>query len=129
MSLPYLLGLTDSLSLQSPPYIKIENSEKKKPTKPRIGLVWAGNPDHINDANRSIPLIKFSPLLESPEFNFVSLQVGPARFQIQNTPDLTDLGKHFTSFTDSAKAVTKLDLLVTADKAITHLAGAMGCPC
>jgi ADP-heptose:LPS heptosyltransferase len=67
--------------------------------------------------------------LERPEFNFVSLQVGPARFQIQNTPDLTDLGKHFTSFTDFAKAIIKLDLLVTADKAITHLAGAMGCPC
>ena len=129
MSLPYLLGLTDSLSFQSPPYIQIENSKKRKTTKPRIGLVWAGNPDHINDANRSIPLIKFSPLLERPEFNFVSLQVGPARFQIQDTPDLADLGKDFDSFTDSAKAVTKLDLLITADTAIAHLAGAIGCPC
>ena len=67
--------------------------------------------------------------MERPEFNFVSLQVGPALFQIQDTPGLADLGKDFASFTDSAKAVTKLDLLITADTAIAHLAGAIGCPC
>ena len=129
MSLPYLLSLTDTQSLQSPPYIQMKNSENKKPYKPRIGLVWAGNPDHINDANRSIPFIEFTPLLERPEFNFVSLQVGPARSQMQDTPLLPDLGKDFSSFTDTANALTELDLLITADTAIVHLAGAMGCPC
>ena len=62
MSLPYLLGLTDSLSLQSPPYIKIENSEKKKPTKPRMDLF--GQAIQITSVMRIDP----SPLLNFPQY-------------------------------------------------------------
>ena len=62
MSLPYLLGLTDSLSLQSPPYIKIKNSEKKKPTKPRMGLF--GQAIQITSMMRIDP----SPLLNFPHY-------------------------------------------------------------
>ncbi len=128
MSLPYLLKLTGTSSLASTPYIKPDTSQKQKLEKPRIGLVWAGNSNHVNDENRSIPLKKFSPLFDRLDIDVVSLQFGPARSQIQSQTLLEDLGKDL-SFVDLAQAIARLDLLITVDTASTHLAGAMGCPC
>ena len=128
MSLPYLLKLTDTASLASASYIKIDASQIQKLEKVRIGLVWAGNPNHVNDGNRSIPLEEFSPLFDRPDVDVVSLQFGKALSQIQNTTMLDVLGKD-PSFFDLAQAIANLDLLITADTASSHLAGAMGCPC
>jgi Tfp pilus assembly protein PilF len=129
MSLPYLLKLNVTASLAAAPYIEISPSRKQKSEKLSIGLVWGGNPDHVNDRNRSIPLVEFSSLFDLPDVDIVSLQFGKARSQIKNTTMLADCGKDFLSFVDLAQAIADLDLLITADTASSHLAGAMGCPC
>jgi hypothetical protein len=128
MSLPYLLKLTSIAGLASTPYIKVDASQKQKLEKLQVGLVWAGNPDQVNDGNRSIPLVEFSPLFDHPNVNVVSLQFGAARSQIQNPMLLDDLGKDL-SFVNLAQTIASLDLLITVDTASLHLAGAMGCPC
>jgi len=128
MSLPYLLKLTDTADLLFPPYIEVHTTKKQKFKKLHIGLVWAGNPDYVNDGDRSIPLIEFSPLFDRSDIDVVSLQFGPARSQIQSKTLLDDLGKDL-SFVDLAQTIASLDLLITSDTASPHLAGAMGCPC
>lgn len=96
-----------------------------------VGLVWQGNPAHPNDWHRSIRLGQLRPLLDCPGARFVSLQIGPGEQQVQefagrilDTAQLIDP----TSFADVAAIIANLDLVITVDSAIAHLAGAMGKP-
>ncbi|RYI99449.1 MAG: hypothetical protein EON47_16760, partial [Acetobacteraceae bacterium] len=96
---------------------------------PRIGLVWAGRPSHANDANRSIGLAALAPLLALPGLRFCALQVGPRTAEIASlglAPQLEDLSPLLTDFGETAAALVRLDLLVTVDTAVLHLAGALG---
>jgi hypothetical protein len=97
--------------------------------KLRAGLVWAGNPRHPNDRRRSIPLTACAPLGAVPGVRWFSLQVGP-RAADPAPPGLalTDLGAEFRDLSDTAAVVAQLDLVVTADTAVAHLAGALGVP-
>lgn len=102
--------------------------EKRKFT---VGLVWAGNPDHLRDRYRSLSLKLLAPLLELEQFRFVSLQKGPAEadivaFGLQRM--LTSLGADLADFADAAAVVAGLDLVICVDTAIAHLAGALGKP-
>lgn len=97
----------------------------------RIGLVWAGNPHHRNDRNRSIPAEALGPLLGLPDIDWVSLQVGPAAAGTRNAPmqgRITDISSRLTDFADTAAAMTTLDLTISVDTAPAHLAGAHGLP-
>ena len=93
----------------------------------RVGLVWAGNPRQINDSNRSCRLADLSPLLSVPGVVFYSLQVGAASAQavgsvlIDHTADLRD-------YADTAALVANLDVVISVDTSVAHLAGAMGKP-
>lgn len=94
-----------------------------------VGLVWAGNPNHKRDHDRSRPLAEFSPLASVPSVAFYSLQVGPAASQtpppgMAVTPLLSAEG----DFLDTAAAIAALDLVITVDTAQAHLAGALGRP-
>ncbi|MBP2314150.1 tetratricopeptide repeat protein [Azospirillum soli] len=92
----------------------------------RVGLVWAGNPKHRNDRNRSIPPDRLRPLLAVPGVRFFSLQVGDARDAL---PDgVTDLINGVHDFADTAAILANLDLLIAVDTATIHLAGALGVP-
>jgi len=91
----------------------------------RVGLVWSGNPAHPNDANRSMPLAALAPLLEVAGARFFALQMGAAR---EAHPLVTDLADRLTDFTETAAALSALDLLVSVDTAALHLAGALGRP-
>lgn len=96
-----------------------------------IGLVWQGNPGHLNDHRRSLRLDLLQPLLDCPHARFVSLQVGPGREQLAAFDDrIGDFGARIdtTSFADTAAIIANLDLVITIDSAIAHLAGAMGKP-
>jgi len=96
-----------------------------------VGLVWQGNPAHPNDRRRSIQLDYLRPLLDCPGVRFVSLQVGPGREQLIGLEDrIVDAGSQVdtTSFADTAAIVANLDLVISIDSAMAHLAGALGKP-
>jgi tetratricopeptide (TPR) repeat protein len=90
----------------------------------RVGLTWAGSATHKNDRNRSIPLAKLSPLAQTG-IEFFSLQVGRGS-DLPATMPLTDLTEHFSDFAETAALITELDLVISVDTAVAHLAGAMG---
>jgi tetratricopeptide (TPR) repeat protein len=98
---------------------------------PRIGLNWAGNPRYRADHERSTTLQTFLPLLELPRLNFISLQHGPPALQIQQIPEHLrphDLSSADRDLADTAALIHHLDLVITTDTAIAHLAGALGKP-
>ena len=95
----------------------------------RVGLVWSGNPKHGNDYNRSIPLRMLTPLLDDGA-TFVSLQKDPRPGDktILEQSDILDLTHHLTDFAETAALVSSLDLVITVDTSVAHLAGALGRP-
>jgi tetratricopeptide (TPR) repeat protein len=96
----------------------------------RIGLVWSGNPNHHNDHNRSVPLAKLLPLLDV-EAQFVSLQKGVRerdRALLGERRDIRDAEAELASFVDTASLMRELDLVISVDTSVAHLAGALGKP-
>jgi tetratricopeptide (TPR) repeat protein len=95
----------------------------------RIGLVWGGNPGHLNDHNRSIDPELFRPLIETPGVEAFSLMVGRDGEAARVFGDgLSDLAPHLGDFADTATAIAHLDLVISVDTAPAHLAGALGAP-
>jgi len=92
----------------------------------RVGLVWAGSPGHGRDFERSLPVAALAPLAQLPGVAWFSFQVG--REEVPPLPDLTSLGPLFENFADTAYALNAMDLLITVDTSVAHLAGAMGVP-
>jgi hypothetical protein len=92
---------------------------------PRIGLVWAGSPRNAIDAKRSIDFALLQPLTEKMRGHFVSLQMGPQKNQAVGLFDATEF---IRDFSDTAAAIAALDLVITVDTAVAHLAGALGKP-
>jgi tetratricopeptide (TPR) repeat protein len=102
----------------------------EKLPRPRIALAWAGNPAHDNDRNRSIALSTLTPLLAMPA-SFISIQRDVRNSdatQLGATTQLTHLGGELADFNDTAAVLSLCDLLITADTAPAHLAGATGRP-
>jgi tetratricopeptide (TPR) repeat protein len=96
----------------------------------RVGLVWAGSPTHTNDHNRSIPLRVLSRILEV-DASFVSLQkdVRPDdKATLLERSGIIDLTADLTDFAETAALISCLDLVITVDTSVAHLAGALGCP-
>jgi tetratricopeptide (TPR) repeat protein len=96
----------------------------------RVGLVWSGNPKHDNDRNRSIPLRMLARILDV-DATFVSLQKDPRaddRAALRERPEIVDPTAHLTDFAETAALVSCLDLVITADTSVAHLAGALGRP-
>ncbi len=95
----------------------------------RVGLVWAGNPEHQNDHNRSLQLKSLAPLFEVPGISFVSLQMGKESAQIAESGlPITDLTAEIKDYADTADLVSCLDLVISVDTSVAHLAGALGVP-
>jgi len=95
----------------------------------RIGLVWAGNPQHDNDRNRSIPLQTLLGITQT-DATFVSLQkdlrAGDKMLLAQS--GIVDLTAQLTDFAETAALVSCLDLIITVDTSAAHLAGALARP-
>ena len=138
MSLPLACGTRLETIPAAVPYIgvpaeRLEMWQDKLAAipAPRVGLVWSGKPDHVNDHNRSMPLSRLAPVLSVPGVQFVSLQretrdsdlIEAARW-----PNLTRFDEAHSDFADAAAAICLLDLVITVDTAVAHLAGALGKP-
>jgi tetratricopeptide (TPR) repeat protein len=136
MSLPGLFGTTLASVPAEVPYLSVEPQLVKHWGERlggapgfRVGIAWQGNPRHKWDAHRSIPLAAFAPLARVPGVRLVSLQ------KEHGTEQLPAFAKHFAvedlgpgEFTDTAAAMAHLDLVITVDSAVAHLAGALGRP-
>lgn len=111
-------------------YLGDYRRQAERPKK--IGLAWAGDPTHDNDQHRSMALADLLPLVEVPGVEFVSLQVGR-----RGTAEMDAVGAHgliedkspeLFDVRDTARVIEELDLVISVDTAVAHLAGAMGCP-
>jgi Flp pilus assembly protein TadD len=137
MSLPMLFS-TDIPTIPSNiPYIfadptKVEqwkNRINKEGYK--IGVVWAGKPGHGNDKNRSCALEHFLTLARIPGVAMYGLQKGDAARQAENPADMkgiVNFDRELKDFSETAAAIENLDLVISVDTALVHLAGAMGKP-
>ncbi|MGZ5871532.1 MAG: tetratricopeptide repeat protein [Bradyrhizobium sp.] len=98
---------------------------------PRAGFVWSGSPSHKNDSNRSIPLARLAALFEDPPVHCLSLQseLRDAESEtLRGLPSLVHLGGELRDFADTAAVISLLDVVISVDTAVAHLAGALGKP-
>lgn len=96
----------------------------------RIAITWAGSAEHDMDRHRSLPLAAMVPLLDLP-LQWLSMQVGPRAADLEAAGVhglVEDLSPRLLSFEDSARELEQIDLVITADTSLAHLAGAMGLP-
>lgn len=135
MSLPHVLG-TDAGSVPAAvPYLRaqpqrVADWRARLGQGPHVGIAWSGNPTHVNDRNRSIRLDVFRQLA-CPGWNFVSLQPEVRehdRGVLAAWPQLRDCGGALRDFSETAALVDALDLVITVDTSVAHLAGALGRP-
>lgn len=136
LSLPYLLNIHHESEFFLQPYIHAQKNLIEQwqsyiaNTKHRIGLCWQGRADYSLSAKRDCPLLCFLTLLTDTRLTLVSLQHGltPEDKAILDGTDILLLGDKLKDFSDTAAVIANLDLVITVDTAVAHLAGAMGKP-
>jgi len=116
MSLPRVLGIVDEKDFWFGAYCKangLENAGRGgAPAALKVGACWKGNPQHNDDANRSINKDEFLTALSHPNVELIKLVPGE--------------NEELKTWRDTARIISQLDLIVTVDTAVAHLAGAMG---
>src|ERR1700733_9889762 len=137
LSLPLAFGTQLETIPRAMPYLRAPDRALLKwgtrlPTKrrPRIGIAWAGNAKHIRDRERSIALGNLLPLLDV-DATFVSLQkeVRAADLEtLKKGSNIIHFGHELDDFSDTAALISHLDLVISVDTAIAHMAGALGKP-
>lgn len=133
MDLPGIFGTEQHTIPASVPYVHADPAKvaywRQELAGPdlRVGIVWAGSARHANDRNRSCKLDHLAPLGRIEGVRLYGLQKGEPAGQAHEA-SVMNLGEQFEDFTDAAAAIESLDLIVSVDTAILHLAGAMGKP-
>lgn len=118
-------------SVSGLPYMRAEPMKLPPRGRLKIGLAWAGNVDYAHDEERSIVLEELMPLLETPGTAFYSFQVGRGESDITRLGMdglIANLGGTLKDWQDTARAVAAMDLIVTVDSGVAHIAGALGKP-
>jgi Flp pilus assembly protein TadD len=127
MSAAHALGVT--LETLPTPISYVRAKVPAPRTGFHVGLVWRGNPKHENDKFRSVELQTLTPLLDVAGASFVSLQIGGAEdLKKADNVSIVDLSPNLTDFATTANVIAGLDLVITVDTAVAHLAGALGKP-
>jgi tetratricopeptide (TPR) repeat protein/ADP-heptose:LPS heptosyltransferase len=135
MSLPRAFGTTLATIPRHVPYLHApSDSTVTLPaapgTLPKVGLVWCGSQSQPND-RRPVPFECLSPLLALTGIRYYSLQLGPRAADLRRSEAagrVIDLGPQLTDFATTAAVIEQLDLVITMDTAVAHLAGALGKP-
>ncbi len=137
LSLPLAFGTRLATVPSDTPYLHARtqdiaawNERLGDKRRPRIGLAWSGNPNHLRDAERSIAFQALLPLFDL-EAGFVSVQkdVRAADADVlAGHSGILQVGEHLKDFADTAALIAALDLVVTVDTSVAHLAGALGKP-
>jgi tetratricopeptide (TPR) repeat protein len=137
LSLPLAFGTQPGTIPAAVPYLAASTErqtywrDRLPPGRLRAGFVWSGQSSHKNDSNRSIALPRLSALFEDPKVRCFSLQRdlrdadGAA---LRELPNLVHLGGELRDFADTAAIISLLDVVVSVDTAVAHLAGALGTP-
>jgi Tfp pilus assembly protein PilF len=137
MSLPRLFSTTVSTIPANVPYLRAAapdiarwRSRLGGGEGSTVGLVWAGSTGHRNDPARSMPAEKLAPLFGRPGFRFFSLQKEKRAGDeaLLAAAPVTDLSADLEDFTETAAVLAALDLLISVDTSVVHLAGALGRP-
>jgi hypothetical protein len=133
VSLPAVMGTTLATIPAKIPYIKTDDSLVQRwldrlgaDERLKVGLVWSG---HDRSLGRAMTLAEMAPLAEANNVRFISLQKGSAATQAQSPPggmEITDWTAELKDFSDTAALVENMDLVITVDTSVAHLAGAMG---
>lgn len=137
MSLPHLLGITLENLPNTAPYLHApailtgQLQELMGTEGVKVGLAWSGSPANPKNYIRKISLAELAPLADIPNLRFFGLQKGPGSEQALTPPPnmtFTDLADELHDFSHTAAAIENLDLIISVDSAIAHLAGALGKP-
>jgi tetratricopeptide (TPR) repeat protein len=135
MDLPALFGTTLEDIDGRVPYAsvdpaKLHDWQQQLSTKQfKLGIAWAGSPKHANDRNRSCPLDLFEPLMQLEDVALYSLQRDVSDIRVKHQLEnlgIRQIADRFVSFADTGAAISNLDLIITVDTAVLHLAGALG---
>jgi Flp pilus assembly protein TadD len=136
LSLPGLLGTRIDNIPADTPYLRVDDdlAAQWQALLPvgglRVGLVWQGNPLFENDTDRSLPSVcVLAALSKFPQVHFIRLQQTPAHEDSAKAVGMKDLPEVMVDFADTAAVITGLDLVISVDTAVAHLAGALGKPC
>ncbi|CAB3778446.1 tetratricopeptide repeat protein [Pararobbsia alpina] len=138
MSLPLIFGTRVETIPSARKYLSVPQSYREKwrsalPAngKLRIGIAWSGNAAHVNDHNRSMPIAHLAPLLGDASVDWCVIQPGLSPFDqlsLTSVPHVFNAGNHLTDFADTAALIEILDVVVSVDTSVAHIAGALGKP-
>jgi tetratricopeptide (TPR) repeat protein len=137
LSLPLAFGTSLSSIPSWPRYLSSDEARRRAwadrmgaSDRPRVGLAWSGNPNHANDSNRSMRFEQIEPILaEDAAWISLQKQVRPAdAARLQQTGSIQRIGEELTDFADAAALMESLDLVITVDTSVAHVAGALGKP-
>lgn len=141
LSLPHLIGPAAPTAPEASSYLSADpdrlahwNDRLSGHAGVSVAISWQGNPDYRYDKARSVPLDSFEPLLDLPDTRLISVQQGPGCSQLGAVPwrdRILHLGDDIdqeSAFSDTAAILATVDLVITSDTVIAHLAGALGVP-
>ena len=138
MSLPHVFGTRLDTVPAAIPYLSARPDRVAAWTRVldpwqrmRVGLAWSGSASHASDRSRSIPLAGLAPLVERTdlEWHVIQRDIRPAdRTILDDWDQITDNSGSLTDFTETAALISLMDLVITVDTAVAHLAGALGKP-
>lgn len=136
MSLPLALGITLAHVKATAPYLRADEGRTQHwaermgaRSRMRVGIVWSGNAQHLNDHNRSIPFSKLDALLtDAFEWHSLQKEIRSDDLAPMQATTVRDWRSALSDFSETAALITQLDLVISVDTSVAHLAGALGKP-